>query len=120
MLTMEVFLVVFILFVVFVVVLSILGIKEWSENNSKMKISVTARVIGIDRKRSRVSNGRVLIVNPEYSVTFLTSDSEEKIFNLSTFDYKWIKEGDFGELTTQGTRFIKFIKIEQDCYENKS
>ena len=120
MLTMDAFLVGAILFVCFIVVLSILGIKEWSENNSKTKSSVIVSVEKIDRKRSRLTSGRVLNVTPVYAVTFLTSDNERKIFDLSTFDYKWIKEGDYGELTTQGTRFIKFNKIEQGCYKNKS
>ena len=110
-----------VIFVVGIIVVGVaLGTEERFENNCKMKITVIARVVEIDRKRSRLSNGRVLIVNPEYTVTFLTSDNEKKKFHLLTYDYKWIKEGDSGELTTQGTRFIKFSKIEQDCYENTS
>ena len=53
------------------------------------------------------------------SQTFLTSDNVRKTFDLSTFDYEWIKEGDSWELMSQGTRFIKFIKAEKDGYGSK-
>lgn len=78
----------------------------------KQHTSIEAKVVKIyDKYRGRIyfarGRGR-LNHSPRYHITFRLENGKKKVFICPSPQYKWVKLGDVGTLTHQGTRFICF------------
>ena len=94
------------------------GISQWVKNNNSLRETVKARVVD---KKSEVTymqqdqNG-MMTSTPQWSyyIVFEFEDSDRKTvvkkMAVSGKEYKRICEGDCGDLTFQGTRYIGFEK----------
>ena len=94
------------------------GISQWVKNNNSPRETVKARVVD---KKSEVTyiqqeqNG-MMTNTPQWSYyivfEFENSDGKKVVKNMvvSGKEYKRICEGDCGDLTFQGTRYIGFEK----------
>jgi len=82
-------------------------------NKRKPHISAEAKVIKIDdRYSSHIYFGRRggYSFSPRYEIKFQLKNGKKRTFACPSPDYKWVKLGDEGILTHQGTRFISFEK----------
>lgn len=109
-----IFPVVFCAIVVITVVTVVRGLREWNHNNQSPVLEVEAGVVS---KRTNVSHdmhcgGNDMPMHSStsttYYVTFQVRSGDRMEFRVSGQQYGMITEGDFGKLTFQGTRFLKF------------
>ena len=105
---MLVFLIVFILMLVTIV----RGLGQWSKNNRSPRLTVEATVVS---KRGDVShhhhnNGGAMYntTSTTYYVTFQVQSGDRMELSVSGREYGMLVEGDFGDLTFQGTRYLGF------------
>ena len=99
-----------------IIVTLIRGIGEWNKNNHSPKLTVPATVVS---RRSDVSHhhhgGETHHVHTStsYYATFQVESGDRMEFALSGMEYGMLAEGDTGELTFQGTRYLSFQRTEQ-------
>lgn len=111
------FLVFFIVIGMFVMVF-IRGISEWNRNNQSPRLTVEARIVA---KRMNVSHhnhcnagdttgahGTHTTSSTSYYATFEVESGDRMELQLSGSDYGMLAEGDTGQLTFQGTRYLGF------------
>ena len=89
-----------------ILVTLIRGIGEWNKNNQSPKLTVPATVVA---KRSDVHRGiETMHTFTSYYVTFQVESGDRMEFEVSDMEYGMLAEGDSGELTFQGTRYLNF------------
>ena len=99
-----------------IIVTLIRGIGEWNKNNHSPKLTVPAAVVS---RRTAVSHhhhgGETHHVHTStsYYATFQVESGDRMEFALSGTEYGMLAEGDVGELTFQGTRYLSFQRTEQ-------
>ena len=99
-----------------IIVTLIRGIGEWNKNNHSPKLTVPAAVVS---RRTAVSHhhhgGETHHVHTStsYYATFQVESGDRMEFALSGMEYGMLAEGDTGELTFQGTRYLSFRRTEQ-------
>ena len=99
-----------------IIVTLIRGIGEWNKNNHSPKLTVPAAVVS---RRTAVSHhhhgGETHHVHTStsYYATFQVESGDRMEFALSGMEYGMLAEGDTGELTFQGTRYLSFRRAEQ-------
>ncbi|AAO35259.1 DUF2500 domain-containing protein [Clostridium tetani] len=98
-------------------------VKEYSENSKCPIITVKAKVIDKNKKTTtHVHNNNDIIThhhNTTYYATFKTEHDEEISFSISRRFYNDLIEGDYGNLTYQGTWFKDFKKMSFDKEYNE-
>ena len=107
------FTIVFILVIGTFVVMLVKGISEWNKNNHSPRLTVPATIIA---KRTNVSRHRHGGVNSHhhhhtsttYYVTFQVESGDRMEFHISGQEYGLLIEGDHGNLSFQGTRYLGF------------
>ena len=83
---------------------------EWNKNNQSPKLTVPATVVA---KRSDVHRGiETMHTFTSYYVTFQVESGDRMEFEVSDMEYGMLAEGDSGELTFQGTRYLNFQRNE--------
>lgn len=97
------------------VVIFIKGIGEWHKNNNSPQLTVWASVVA---KRGSVSHHHHH--NPDgightttsttYYVTFQVASGDRMEFHVSGREFGMLVEGDTGDLTFQGTRYLGFTR----------
>ena len=93
-----------------IIVTMVRGIGEWNKNNHSPKLSVPATVVA---KRSDVHRGiETMHTFTSYYVTFQVESGDRMEFEVSDTEYGMLAEGDSGELTFQGTRYLNFQRNE--------
>lgn len=98
------------------------GVSTWNKNNNSPRLTVEAIVAS---KRLDVTHHQHAVggdpagaqgfhtsTSTTYFVTFQVRSGDRIEFSVSGSDYGMIAEGDSGELTFQGTRYLKF---ERSC-----
>lgn len=99
---------------VVIVVQLVKGLQEWNHNNHSPVLEVEAGVVA---KRADVSHtmhqtGEDMnmhsTTSTSYYITFQVHSGDRMEFHVSGEQYGMIAEGDFGMLTFQGSRFLKF------------
>ena len=103
-----------------IVVTVIRGIGTWHTNNNSPRLIVDAEVV---TKREDLSHGSIPVAgdatgahgfhnmsNTTYYVTFEVKGGERLEFTVTGIEYGQLVEGDCGELTFQGTRYIAFTR----------
>lgn len=107
------FTMVFILVIGTFVVMLVKGISEWNKNNHSPRLTVPATIIA---KRTNVSRHRHGGANSHhhhhtsttYYVTFQVESGDRMEFHISGQEYGLLIEGDHGNLSFQGTRYLGF------------
>ena len=99
-------LLVFVLVLGSIIVTLMRGVGEWNKNNQSPKLTVPATVVA---KRSDVHRGiETMHTFTSYYVTFQVESGDRMEFEVSDMEYGMLAEGDSGELTFQGTRYLNF------------
>ena len=105
--------VIFVLVFGIIIVAMVRGIGEWNKNNHSPKLSVPAKVVS---RRTAVSHHHhhqdrgieTMHTFTSYYVTFQVESGDRMEFEISDTEYGMLAEGDSGELTFQGTRYLNF------------
>ena len=111
-----VFSLIFILALVLIIVRVVQGIGTWHKNNQSPRQTVFAVIVG---KRTAVwghsGTNTVGSTSTAYFLTFQAESGERTEFNVDGRVYGMSAEGDRGQLSFQGTRFLGFER-RQDKY----
>ena len=115
-----VFLIAFALVLGLIVVTVIRGIGTWNRNNNSPRLVVDAEVVA---KREDVSHSSMPVggdatgahgfhttTSTTYYVTFEVKGGDRLEFSVGSTEYGQLAEGDRGELTMQGTRYLGFVR----------
>ena len=105
--------IVFVLVVGVFVVTIVSGIRQWNKNNNSPRLTVPATVVA---KRTNVSHHRHGGANDHhhhhtstsYYVTFQVESGDRMELHMAGTEYGLLVEGDKGNLTFQGTRYLGF------------
>ena len=102
--------VMFVLVFGIIIVTMVRGVGEWNKNNHSTKLTVPVTVVA---KRSDVDRGiETMHTFTSYYVTFQVESGDRMEFEVSDMEYGMLAEGDSGELTFQGTRYLNFQRTE--------
>lgn len=107
------FTIVFVLVIGMFIVIAVKGIGQWNKNNHSPRLTVPATVVA---KRTNVSHHRHGGVNDHhhhhtstsYYVTFQVESGDRMELHVAGTEYGLLIEGDRGNLTFQGTRYLGF------------
>ena len=107
------FTIVFVLVIGMFIVIAVKGIGQWNKNNHSPRLTVPATVVA---KRTNVSHHRHGGVNDHhhhhtstsYYVTFQVESGDRMELHVAGTEYGLLIEGDSGNLTFQGTRYLGF------------
>ena len=107
------FTIVFVLVIGMFIVIAVKGIGQWNKNNQSPRLTVPATVVA---KRTNVSHHRHGGVNDHhhhhtstsYYVTFQVESGDRMELHVAGTEYGLLIEGDRGNLTFQGTRYLGF------------
>lgn len=104
------FTLVFILVFGIFVVTIIRSIGEWNKNNNSPRLTVPASVVS---KRMNVSHHHDHHTHhsTSYYVTFQVDSGDRMELHMTGQEYGMLVEGDKGDLTFQGTRYLGFERI---------
>ena len=110
-------LLVFVLVLGSIIVTLIRGVGEWNKNNQSPKLSVPAKVVSrrtaVSRHHHHQGNGmHHTHTATSYYATFQVESGDRMEFEVSDMEYGMLAEGDSGELTFQGTRYLNFQRNE--------
>ena len=110
----------FFLIATLIVLNLIRGIGQWNKNNHSPRLTVNAKVV---TKREDVSahrhhnagdvtgaHGVHYTHSTAYFVTFQVDSGDRMEFAVDGSEYGMLVEGDAGELTFQGTRYLGFAR----------
>ena len=81
------------------------GISQWSRNNNSPRLTVPATVVA---KRSDVSHHHHQDANGIGHTSSSTTYGDRMELCVGGSEYGMLAEGDFGDLTFQGTRYLGF------------
>lgn len=108
--------VVFVLILGVILVTLVRSIGQWSKNNHSPRLTVDAKVVAKRTNVSRHHHSGVAnhvghtSASTTYYVTFEVASGDRMELRLQGHEYGLIVEGDRGELTFQGTRFLGFTR----------
>ena len=88
------------------------GILEWNKNNHSPRLTVNATVVtkraDVHHHHNNVNNMPHTTTSTTYYATFEVDSGDRIEFDITGHEYSMLVEGDQGELTFQGTRYIGF------------
>ena len=104
-----------VLVIVMFVVTAVRGIRQWNKNNNSPRLTVPATVVD---KRTNVThlhhNGagghHHHHTSTTYYVTFQVDSGDRMELQVDGTEYGMLIEGDRGELSFQGTRYLGFAR----------
>lgn len=105
------FAVIFVLVIGVFVVTLIKGVGRWHRNNQSPRLTVEAQVIAKREDVSRRRHDGHYHHYTDYFVTFQVKSGDRMELQMEGEQYGLIVEGDRGQLTFQGTRFIQFERV---------
>ncbi len=85
------------------------GVSRWSKNNNSPQLTVFAKVVA---KRAAVRGGGETRAYNDYFVTFEVESGDRMELEVKDIDYGMLVEGDKGELSFQGTRYLSFARTD--------
>lgn len=94
------------------------GIRQWNKNNHSPRLTVAATVV---TKRTNISHSSGHThhstgmhtgghTSTDYYVTFQVDSGDRMEFQVTGEEYGLLAEGDYGELSFQGTRYLGFLR----------
>ncbi|MBQ9492574.1 MAG: DUF2500 domain-containing protein [Oscillibacter sp.] len=92
----------FFLFAAFTVTMLIRGLGQWNRPRGSPRLTVRAVVAGRRQKRET------------YYVTFQVDSGDRLELAVDATEYGQLTEGDAGQLTFQGTRYLAFVRNGQE------
>ena len=101
------------------VVAAVKGIGEWNNNNHSPRLTVPAIVVAkrtnVTRHHHHHGTGHVGLTSTSttYYVTFQFASGDRTEMHISGQEYGMLVEGDRGDLTFQGTRYLGFERRYQ-------
>ena len=101
----------FILVFGIIIVTIVRGIGQWNKNNNSPRLTVPATVVS---KRTNVSyhhHDHHTHHSTSYYVTFQVDSGDRMELHMSGQEYGMLVEGDKGNLSFQGTRYLGFERI---------
>ena len=118
------FTIVFILVIGTFVVMLVKGISEWNKNNHSPRLTVPATIIAkrtnVSRHRHGGANSHHLYhTSTTYYVTFQVESGDRMEFHISGQEYGLLIEGDHGNLSFQGTRYLGFERSFLRIYQRE-
>ena len=93
------------------------GIKQEHKNNQSPRLTVDAKVVSkrTNFHRSSGNNGHMGHGHTTYYVTFEVKSGDRMELSMTGPEYGMLVEGDFGDLSFQGTRYLGFQrKVNHD------
>ena len=104
------FTIVFVLVIGTFIVTAVKGIAQWNKNNNSPRLTVPVTVVS---KRTNVSHHHHGTTNAHhtsttYYVTFQVESGDRMELHVTGQEYGMLIEGDIGNLTFQGTRYLGF------------
>ncbi len=110
--------IIFIIVIAFFIVIFVKGIGQWNKNNHSPRLTVDATVIA---KRTNISHSSGHCnhttgmhtsghTSTSYYVTFQVESGDRIEFHVNGEEYGLLVEGDFGDLSFQGTRYLGFVR----------
>ena len=110
--------IIFIIVIVFFIVVFAKGISEWNKNNHSPRLTVDATVVA---KRTDISHSSGSCnhttgmhssghTSTSYYVTFQVESGDRMEFHVNGEEYGLLVEGDYGDLSFQGTRYLGFVR----------
>ena len=110
--------IIFVVVIGMFIVTAVKGIGQWNKNNHSPRLTVYATVV---TKRTNISHHHSAgehhhhHTSTTYYVTFQVDSGDRMELRMSGQEYGMLIEGDQGELTFQGTRYLGF---ERGSYAN--
>ena len=102
------FTIVFVLIMVVVVMQIVKSLGEWNKNNNSPRLTVTATVVAKRDQVTRHHHQNHTSHSTRYFVTFQVQSGDRMELQLEGREYGLLVEGDRGNLTFQGTRYLGF------------
>lgn len=112
---------VFLIIIGIMITVVVKGISQWNENNNSPRLTVEARVAS---KRTNVSHtqqfnggditgaqGMHTTSSTTYYVTFEVASGDRMELHVNGSEYGMLAEGDYGNLSFQGTRYLGFERV---------
>ena len=86
------------------------GIKQWNKNNHSPRLTVPATVVAkrTNVSRHRRSSSDFHTISTTYFATFQFESGDRLELMMDGYAYGMLIEGDEGDLTFQGTRYLGF------------
>ncbi len=103
----------FLVFAVFLVA-AIKSLARWNQNNHSPVLTVTAKVVAKRADVSHTANQADHMSTSShtfYYCTFEVESGDRMELPLSAAEYSMLVEGDTGNLTFQGTRYLGFERV---------
>lgn len=108
----------FIVILAVFVVFFIKGISQWNKNNHSPRLTVDATIVAkrIDISHSSGHHDHSTGMHTDghtstsYFVTFQVRSGDRIEFHVSGEEYGLLAEGDYGDLSFQGTRYLGFVR----------
>ena len=99
-----------------IIVTAVKGIGQWNKNNHSPRLTVPATVVA---KRTNVAHHNHAGANnhhhhhtsTSYYVTFQVESGDRMELHVAGREYGLLVEGDHGNLTFQGTRYLGFDRL---------
>lgn len=86
------------------------GIGQWNKNNNSPRLTVEATVVAKRGDVHRHHHDHHTSTSTTYYVTFQVASGDRMELQVEGPEYGMLVEGDFGDLTFQGTRYLGFIR----------
>lgn len=104
------FMIMFLLVFGMILVTFFRGIGQWNKNNNSPRLTVEATVVAKRDQVHRHHHDNHTSSSTSYFVTFQVASGDRMELQMEGRDYGMLVEGDFGDLTFQGTRFLEFVR----------
>lgn len=110
------FTIVFVIVIGTFIVTAIRGIGQWNKNNNSPRLTVPAKVVAkrtnVTRHHHGGANGHHHHhTSTTYYITFQFESGDRMELHVNGSEYGMIVEGDNGNLTFQGTRYLGFERL---------
>lgn len=109
------FTLVFVLVISVFIFVAVKSFSQWNKNNHSPRLTVDAKVVSKRTNYHRSSGSSTHMGHTTYYVAFEVSSGDRMELSVQGSEYGLLVEGDFGELTFQGTRYLGFQrKVKED------
>lgn len=111
------FTIIFVLVIGVFITIFVKGIGQWNKNNKSPRLTVPATLIAKRTNVSRHHHGGVgdhhhhHHTSTSYYVTFQVESGDRMEFHINGQEYGLLIEGDRGNLSFQGTRYLGFARL---------
>lgn len=101
------FIAVFVIVIGTFIAVAVRGTKEWHQNNQSPVLTVSAVIITKRQNYTHHKNGS----STSYYATFEVESGDRMELSISGSEYGLLAEGDRGQLTFQGSRYLGFKRM---------